>query len=205
MNNFFLSKKYFYLFLIFCFVKCSNEKTTNKNENNRNNNNSIAANKVLIPNLTALFDTTNHNEGMSDIKAKAMALCCLKRFYEMHFDQRDKIKVPDIFISEEIKTAVVFRFLITHQTQRPTVYDTEYAEILDNETITLKDGTVVIAALEKAANIDFGHPFDTTISIKADVSKKYFFLFQKKGNKYLLANLQMLNFFNKPINTKYSF
>ena len=71
-------------------------------------------------------------------------------------------------------------------------------QILINEIVTLNDGTTVVPTIEPVAPIEMLH-------IDKYNNWKFFYLFKKINNIYVLSDIKQVNFLKRQIDTKYSY
>jgi hypothetical protein len=148
-----------------------------------------------IPNLFGHLNISAKSETTTDLIAKTTALYKLKQFYIFNPNLRAKIQVPNnLFTSPKIKAAVLDFFSRRYKSDNTS----KPVQILINEIVTLNDGTTVVPTIEPVAPIEMLH-------IDKYNNWKFFYLFKKINNIYVLSDIKQVNFFKRQIDTKYSY
>lgn len=199
------TNKYKSIFFLLLLISCSNEPTVKQYQNKHYDKHSSIIDSIPTLNLPPI-----PNEGIESLKLKSLYFYKLKQYYAMHYNQRDKLTVADdLFISKEVKDILVQKFLIPYNSSGwPLMVNLNDVYPITKELTILKDGTVVLPIAENPNALYLGDSLDMSKISRKNVislynSKKYFFLYKKIKNKYLLSDIALLNV-EKLDTTKYS-
>ena len=144
-------------------------------------------------------NTITDQKQLDELKEKVTKVYNLKREFALNFNDRDQVLLPNIFVSDEVKDAIVYMFLKLSVLGHVSSYEQQITILTDQISI-LDDGTVIIPAIEKAGQVITDH---ATQTVKSANTEELFFLFQKIGGEYLLSDIKIIKPIF-PIGTKYS-
>jgi len=132
---------------------------------------------------------TQIQQQLPEIEATIQDLYTLKKGYALNFENRDKIKVKDIFVSEEIKDAVKYQFLTLAEMGMIREYSNK-VQVLSNEAFQNDKGELVIPGLETVHSVTI--PTDSDDKVESEYTDKTFFHFVEVDGNWKLSGLELL-------------
>jgi hypothetical protein len=107
----------------------------------------------------------------------------------LNYNNRENIKIDDIFYSAEVAQAVRYQFLFLAEMGMIKEYSHE-VQILQNEITYLPNGSVVVPGLEKVVSTSV--PPNSLEKIQSEYTDKHFFTFTKIDDKWKLSSIEIL-------------
>jgi hypothetical protein len=150
------------------------------------------------PNSTAGIPIAKQQQ--SSIDSLINSIYELKKDLALQFNNREKIVVNDIFYSDEVKKAVLYKFLTLAEMGIIKQYSHD-VKILNNEGFISTTGNVVIPGLEKVQSVSIAP--NGNEKIESAYTDKLFFSFAKKDGQWKLTGIEIL-LPNYGTDTKYS-
>ncbi len=111
--------------------------------------------------------------------------------YVLHFEDRDKILMPDVFVDDELKNAVRYRFLDAAEFGRVTQYSHEVS-VLNAEEQTLNDGSIILPAMESVSSVMEDPTSEPAGPIRSGYTDKLFFHFINQQGAWKITKIEIL-------------
>ena len=110
----------------------------------------------------------------------------LKKVYALQFNNREEIRIADVYYSDEVKQAVRYKLLFLAEMGMIKEYAHD-VQILHNEVLVLPNGNLIVPGLEKVASTTI--PPGSADRIESGYTDKLFFRFAKTDDQWKIIGI----------------
>jgi len=155
--------------------------------------------KYDVINDVNLNDFPLSSQELSEIDRTINSFYGLKKDYALQFNNREEIRIADVYYSDEVKQAVRYKLLFLAEMGMIKEYSHD-VQILHNEISVLPNGHLIVPGLEKVTSTTI--PPEAMDRIESAYTDKLFFRFAKTNDQWKIIGIEILGL-SYGIETKY--
>ena len=160
----------------------------------------ISGCKYGVVNNEDLSDLPLSPQEISEIDNTISSFYELKKDYALQFNNRETIRIADVYYSNEVKQAVRYKLLFLAEMGMIKEYAHDI-QILHNEVLVLPNGHLIVPGLEKVTSATI--PPGSVNRIESAYTDKLFFRLAKTNDQWKIVGIEILGL-SYGIETKYN-